>query len=76
MVNQGDVVMFKDTMGIVKPALVQHVHGPKYINIIVISSDANKEDSYGRQIEHETSVPIKEDYCIAGRHFYEIEQPK
>ena len=76
MVKKGEVVAFKDANGIVKPALVQFVHSATYINVVVISSNVDKEDSYGRQIEHETSVPMREEGNIAGRHFYEIEQPK
>lgn len=76
MVKVGDLAGFKDANGVIKPALVQFVHSEKYINVIVISNDSKRDDSYGKQIEHETSVPMKEEYNIAGRHFWEIEQPK
>lgn len=36
------------------------------INVVLISDNPDKEDSYGRQIEHETSVPHREDQRAHG----------
>jgi hypothetical protein len=43
--------------------------GAPSINILVISDNPDKSDSYGRQIEHETSVPHKEDQRAHGYYW-------
>ena len=59
-VEIGHHVKFFDAYGKEQDALVQAVwgdaEGTPSINIIVVSFDENKEDQYGRQIEHYTSV--------------------
>jgi len=37
-----------------------HEHGP-LINVVAVSLDTHKTDSYGRQVERSTSVPHKSD---------------
>jgi hypothetical protein len=71
MVKIGDVVTYVDENSLVRDALIQCVHNPDYINVVVISNDPSKEDSYGRQIEHATSVGRKAEFNKAGRHFIE-----
>lgn len=71
MVKVGDVVTYVNEKGLPMNALVQCVHNPDYINVVVVSDDAAKEDSYGRQVEHATSVGRKAEFNKAGRHFVE-----
>jgi hypothetical protein len=71
MVKVGDVVTYIDENSQERNALVQCVHGPDYINVIAVSKDETKTDSYGRQIEHHTSVGRKVEFNKAGRHFIE-----
>ena len=71
MVKIGDVVTYVDEKSQTRNALVQCVHNPDYINLVVISDDSSKEDSYGRQIEHSTSVGRLAEFNKAGRHFIE-----
>ena len=63
----GDPIIFIDNVRRSIPALVQAVHGDlQYregeligvpcINLVLVSRDTNRIDSYGRQIEHVTSV--------------------
>ena len=40
--------------------------GAPSINVVIISDNPDKSDSYGRQIEHETSVPHREDQRAHG----------
>ena len=60
----GDKVTFIDPLKKEHNALVTCIHGSALdetpsINIILVSDDAAKEDSYGRQMERQTScVPI------------------
>ena len=57
--NIGSVVQYVDEVGKAHDALVTCVFGntePHSINVMYVSSDEKKEDSYGRQVERETSV--------------------
>ena len=60
----GDHVIYVDSLGKENNALVQQVWGDPEenpcLNVIVISRDTNKEDSFGRQTEHFTSVVPRE----------------
>lgn len=51
----GGVVVWHDSKGTPYNALVTCVWGATCINLVVVSSDKSKEDSYGRQIERYTS---------------------
>jgi len=42
---------------------------PAYINLVYVSSDSTKTDTYGRQIERSTSVYRKNEQNAAGRNF-------
>lgn len=55
----GDTVTFIDSLRKEIPALVTAVWSPTCINLIVVSEDINKTDTYGRQIERHTSVMNK-----------------
>ena len=61
MVKIGDVVTYIDAKREERPALVQTVWATTdgsqpSLNVVVVSTDPKKEDTYGRQTEHETSV--------------------
>ena len=55
-VNVGEAVTFVDPLRVERPALVTAVWSPTCINVVFVSGDANRNDSYGRQTEHQTSV--------------------
>ena len=61
-VHVGDKVIFHDEKGVEQNALVICVFDPypghreKVVNVAVIAEEGH-EDSYGRQIRRETSVP-------------------
>lgn len=72
---KGDVVTYVDRVGRRQPALVTNVFdhvtadgiGPyPTVNLVLILQDANREDSYGRQIEHETSIVHKTNTTAPG----------
>lgn len=56
----GQAIRFVDENHREHSALVQYVHGPGLedptINLVHLSHDPAKQDSYGRQIEKRTSV--------------------
>lgn len=55
----GDSVTFIDSFRKENPALVTAVWSPNCINLVVVSNDSDKTDTYGRQIERYTSVNNK-----------------
>ncbi len=70
MVKIGDVVTFIDAKREERPALVQMVwtvtEGQPSINVVVVSVDPKKDDTYGRQTEHETSVVHQSNQSAGG----------
>jgi hypothetical protein len=52
----GDHVIYTDKNGNDQNALVQVGWSEPCCNVVFVSSDKDKQDRYGRQIEHETSV--------------------
>lgn len=58
-VKVGDTVTFINSLRKEIPALVTAVWSPTCINVVAVSEDADKTDTYGRQIERYTSVPHK-----------------
>lgn len=65
----GDHVILVDPKRVDRAALVTQVWNQGYINLVFVSGDEKREDSCGRQIEHETSVPIFAEGLVAGRYF-------
>ena len=52
----GEPVVYVNPVRVACPALVTSVHGEKCVNVVFVSLDGDKGDSYGRQIEGSTSV--------------------
>jgi len=52
----GDMVIYTDSIRRDHNALVTAVWGPVCINVVYTSQDESKTDSYGRQIERQTSA--------------------
>ena len=81
-VEVGDVVRFRDSQGVDQNALVIFVHGGYHegspegyhpcINLVVVSKDERKEDSYGRQTQKETSVSYNSDWTADGGFFWDF----
>jgi hypothetical protein len=66
----GDVVTYRDEVGVEHNALVTAVHGPDCINVAYLSADPAKHDSYGRQVERDSSVQRQSDVTAPnGRYF-------
>ncbi len=58
-VHVGETVIYHDPVGGAHDALVTAVWGPACINVVFVTSDENKQDNYGRQIERQTSLSHK-----------------
>jgi hypothetical protein len=52
----GDHVIYVDPVARQHDALVTAVWGPTCINIVYVSGDKTRDDTYGRQIERQTSL--------------------
>lgn len=55
----GDRVIYHDPTGIQHEALVTAAWSSTCINVVFVSQDPDKRDSYGRQIERQTSLSHK-----------------
>lgn len=73
----GDAVVFHDQKGIVLNALVTCYHGQvdeagEYVgdvgcvNLVYVSGDGSRQDGYGRQTQHESSVPYVGNWHVHG----------
>lgn len=79
MVTIGDAVIFVDPLARRRPALVTAVWGnnPHYspttpapgVNLVLVSDDEAREDSYGRQILRETSVVHRSNQPAPGNYW-------
>lgn len=64
----GEPVVYVDPVGVAHPALVTAPWGPTCINLVYVSKDDSRRDSYGRQLErapscsHATVVPVHGNY--------------
>jgi hypothetical protein len=74
-VKVGDRIVFVDTHRNHRPALVTHVWGQETypsggagptINLVTISDDPKRDDTYGRQRENQTSVTHWKNQQVAG----------
>lgn len=80
MVKIGDAVTFVDRQGKPRRALVTAVfssypgratEGYPALNVVIVSDDEKRDDSYGRQIEHETSIPHQGNQAAHGYYWQE-----
>jgi len=52
----GQAIVFCDASAVDHDALVTCVHSKTCINLVFVSGDADRTDTYGRQIERPTSI--------------------
>lgn len=72
----GDVVIWHDPTGVPHNALLTAVWSPTYVNLVIVSGDETRTDSYGRQIERNTSQTHKSQTKVHGNYWrYEDEEP-
>lgn len=72
----GRSVIFVDPKGKQHDALVTAVWSDEMINLVYVSSDENRKDTFGRQTEHATSVHYKAGWQAHGNYFmFEGEEP-
>ena len=75
-VHVGDSVVYYDEKGISHNALVTAVWPGDYLNLVMVSDDDTRQDTYGRQIERETSVTHCEDSGLHGKNWRLPSEPE
>ncbi len=68
----GDPVIFTDEVRRDHNAIITAVWGPDCINLVFVSPDESKTDSYGRQIDRSTSVSRYSETNNFGRCFRDV----
>ncbi len=77
MVEVGSHVRYVDQKGVERDALVQMVHTEMCVNLVFVSGDENRKDSYGRQVQHETSVSHRSQMTgVPGFYWYDPKEEK
>ncbi len=74
MVKVGQKVSFVDPKGVTRDALVTAEWGPKCINVVFVSDDATRQDSYGQQIERSTSLVHRQSQQAHGNYWYAVSE--
>lgn len=75
-VHVGDTVIWHDSTGGAHKALVTAVWSPNCINVVFVSDDIARQDTYGRQIERATSCNHKLQMNVHGFYWrFEDEEP-
>lgn len=73
----GEPVVFVSPVRQAIPALVTAVWGDKCVNLVFVSQDEAKSDTYGRQIERNTSCSHQSIQQAPGNYWrYPEEEPK
>jgi uncharacterized membrane protein len=72
----GDVVVYHNPVAKRFNAIVTAVWSKTCINVVIVSGDETKTDSYGRQIERVTSLMHKTVTTVHGNYWrFEDEEP-
>lgn len=69
MLKIGQHVIFADPQREEHDALITTVWNDDLVNVVYVSSDPAREDSYGRQTMRESSVSRYSESCCFGRTF-------
>lgn len=65
----GENITYVDSVGVEHEALITAVWNPNCINVVYVSKDENRTDTFGRQIMRETSVTVEGTFAAHGRFF-------
>lgn len=72
--KEGDAVIYVDPLGNDRPAVLTAVWGSgptPAVNLVFVSDDQAKKDTYGRQIERATSVVHQSGQAAPGNYWRE-----
>jgi hypothetical protein len=76
MPKLGESVIYCDPRGVDHDALITAVWSETCVNVIFVSGDETKKDSYGRQIERQTSVIRGNPDWVHGSYWRFKDDPK
>lgn len=71
----GEVVVYVDPVGMRRPALVTQPWGPTCVNLVFVSGDESRSDSYGRQIERQSSCVHVSVMPVHGNYWRFTDEP-
>ena len=75
-VKVGEAVVYYNPVGKPHAAIVTAVWGPTMVNVVYVSSDETRTDTYGRQTERATSLGHKSTTQVHGQYWaYADEEP-
>ncbi len=72
----GDPVVFVDEVGKDHNALITAAWTETCVNVVLVSSDESKGDSYGRQIERRTSLSHRSTTPVHGMYWCWPDEPR
>jgi hypothetical protein len=73
----GEAVVYVDPVGVAHPALITQPWGDTCVNLVFVSKDDAKHDSYGRQLERSTSLMHQSVVPVHGNYWrFSDEEPK
>ena len=75
MPEVGEAVVFVDPVGVAHSALVTAAWSEDCINVVFVSGDLDKRDSYGRQIERQTSIMHAAIVPVHGNYWRFVDEP-
>lgn len=75
--QMGEPVVYVDPVGVQHPALITNPWGPTYVNLVYVSKDRARTDSYGQQIERQSSCVHASVQPVHGNYWRFVdEEPK
>jgi hypothetical protein len=70
----GQMVIWHESDGTALNALVTAIWSPVCINVVIVSGDETKQDSYGRQTERRTSCQHKSLSTVHGYYWRYVDE--
>lgn len=75
--KNGEAVVYVDPVGQAHPALITAVWGVNCVNVVFVTRDESKSDTYGKQIERNTSCNHQRQHEAHGNYWrYPEDEPK
>ena len=71
----GESVVYVDPVGVQHAALVTQLWSPTCVNLVFVSSDAARQDTYGRQTERTTSLMHASVVPVHGNYWRFVDEP-
>lgn len=73
--RMGEAVVYVDPVGVAHPALVTQPWGSTCVNLIFVTTDASRRDSWGNQIERQSSCVHASVQPAHGNYWRFVDEP-